>query len=261
VSKPPQPASQGRRRLAGKGLHPRNWHNQGYDLTALAHSYPALKAHIARNAYGDLAIEYADASAVKTLNAALLKHHYKIAGWDIPTGALCPPVPGRADYLHYVAELLGVTQPTKVPAASSPIRLLDIGTGASGIYPLLACQLYGWHCVASDINQTSLDSVATTLQHNPRLKQHITLRRQEDKNNIFKDVIRAGEFYNLSVCNPPFHASADEAKKASQKKRRNLARQHNAHATTGLNFGGQAAELWCKGGERLFLKKMIKGPL
>ena len=214
------------------------------------------------NAHGALSIDFADPLAVKALNAALLKGYYQITGWDIPDEALCPPIPGRADYIHYIAELLGIDDPStpqsKIPA---PITLLDIGTGANGIYPLLACQIYGWQCVGSDINTQSLENVAAIIHSNPTLKGRFTLRTQHDKHHIFDGIIHEGEFFDVSVCNPPFHASPEEALKSSQRKLRNLARNRGDKPGTQsptLNFGGAGEELWCKGGERLFLKKMIK---
>lgn len=237
-----------------KGLHPRNLHKQGYDLPSLVESYAALAPHVTTNAHGNLSITFADPLAVKALNAALLKRYYNINDWDIPEGALCPPIPGRADYIHYIAELPGLGEPK--------ITLLDIGTGANGIYPLLACQIYGWHCVGSDINTQSLENVASIIAINPSVKGRFTLRTQHDKNRIFDGIIQAGEFYDVSVCNPPFHASQDEAVRASQLKLTKLARnrgeQKPASRSPTLNFGGLEAELWCKGGERLFLKKLIK---
>lgn len=245
-------------RPARKGLHPRNLHNQGYDFPALVKNHPALAPHVKPNAHGDLSIDFADPLAVKTLNAALLNRYYNIVDWDIPEGALCPPIPGRADYIHCMADLfefgLGLEQLS--------IKLLDIGTGANGIYPLLACQIYGWQCVGSDINTQSLENVATIIANNPTLKERFTLRTQRDKNHIFEGIIKAGEFFDISVCNPPFHASLDEARKGSQLKLNNLARSRGEQKAKAkspvLNFGGLEAELWCKGGEQLFLKKLIR---
>ena len=241
-----------------KGLHPKNLHNQGYDFPALVKSHPALAPYVKPNTYGELSIEFADPLAVKTLNAALLNRYYNIVDWDIPEGALCPPIPGRADYIHYMADLLELG----LGSEQHSIKLLDIGTGASGIYPLLACQIYGWQCVGSDINAQSLENVAKIIAHNPTLKDRFTLRIQHDKNHIFEGVIQPGEFFDISVCNPPFHASLDEALKGSQRKLNNLAHSRGEQKTTKqsptLNFGGLGAELWCKGGEQLFLKKLIR---
>jgi 23S rRNA (adenine1618-N6)-methyltransferase len=270
-----------------KGLHPRNIHNQDYDFPSLVKSYPRLAPHVNINVYGNLSIDFADPLAVKFLNAALLKHHYNIIDWDIPEGALCPPIPGRVDYIHHIAQLLGCDELTTnqvtnqhtlqanlQSAPRSSMTLLDIGTGANGIYTLLASKIYGWHCVGSDINTQSLENVAAIIAQNSTLKDYITLRRQQDKNHIFDGIIQAGEYFDVSVCNPPFHASLDDALKSNQRKFNNLAQNRAepsatdtnqnevAHKSTSpsptLNFGGLGGELWCSGGERLFLKKLIK---
>ncbi len=251
-----------------QGLHPRNIHRKAYDFPVLIKAHPALAAHVKTNDYGQLSIAFADPAAVKHLNTALLKQHYNIVGWDIPAGALCPPIPGRADYIHYVADLPGIGEAARPSGGEADaVKLLDIGIGANGIYSLLASQIYGWHCVGSDINPQSLANVASILTNNPALKERLTLRQQHDKNHIFNGIIQPAEFYDVSVCNPPFHASLAEALKTSRSKLNKLARHRGEHVHTGnrpiaakpaQNFGGLEAELWCKGGERLFLKKMMK---
>nr|WP_265937503.1 RlmF-related methyltransferase [Marinobacter orientalis] len=230
---------------AHKDLHPRNLHNQGYDFPALVKSHPALAPHVKPNAHGELSIDFADPLAVKTLNAALLNRYYNIVDWDIPEGALCPPIPGRADYIHYMADLLvgagpGLEQPG--------IKLLDIGTGANGIYPLLASQIYGWQCVGSDINTQSLENVAAIIANNPTLEDRVTLRTQDDKNHMFEGIIQAGEFFDVSVCNPPFHASPDEALKGSRLKLNNLARSRGEQKA---KTESPPPELWRAGSRAL----------
>lgn len=248
---------------SNKGLHPRNIH-QSYDFPALVNSHPALGTFVSENKYGKLSIDFADSKAVTTLNAALLKHYYQI-DWHLPDGALCPPIPGRVDYIHYIADLLGsdtsVTNPNK-------IKMLDIGTGANGIYSILASQVYGWKCIGSDINQQSLDNVAAIIADNKSLQNAITLRLQSNKNQIFRGIIESEDYFDVTVCNPPFHASLEEALRANQRKVDNLARNRGdqpnktqntkSSGANTFNFGGSEAELWCNGGERLFLKKMIK---
>lgn len=236
-----------------QGLHPKNLHRHGYDFELLANTYPLLKTFVAENAYGNLSIDFADANAVKALNAALLEQYYGIVGWGIPEGFLCPPIPGRVDYVHYVADLLA--EGDHKLGAGSGIKLLDIGTGANGIYSLLASKVYGWQCVASDIDPQSLANVAEIIDKNSSLQGAIDLRLQPEKSRIFSGIIQANEKFDVSVCNPPFHASLLDALKGNQQKRNNL----GVGATSSrLNFGGQNAELWCKGGEQKFLRTMIK---
>jgi 23S rRNA (adenine1618-N6)-methyltransferase len=257
--------SQPKKKTNSKELHSRNLHKHGYDFGELIKTSPLLFPYVKANIHGNQSIDFANPSAVKILNATLLKQYYNIIEWDIPDGALCPPIPGRVDYIHYIAELLGISDDAQNSNTTSPINMLDIGTGANGIYSLLACQIYGWHCVGSDINTKSLDNVASIIATNPNLKGRFLLRKQSNSNLIFKGIIKTDEFYDVAVCNPPFHASEQEAIKGSQRKVSNLARNRadnrlKPHINTSptLNFGGQSAELWCKGGERLFLKKMIK---
>ena len=249
-----------------KGLHPRNLHSDGYDFTALKESSAGLVSYVKANEHGGETIDFADPLAVKALNRALLQYHYGIDGWDIPEGYLGPPIPGRVDYIHYVAELLGVGDPDD--GVFESVRMLDVGTGANGVYALLASKLYGWRCTASDIEVASLENVAKVLGSNPDLAERVELRLQDDNSHVFEGVIKEGEVYDVSVCNPPFHASLEEAMKGSRKKVANLNKNRGKRAggssevlpssDTVLNFGGQNSELWCKGGEIRFLRKMLK---
>jgi 23S rRNA (adenine1618-N6)-methyltransferase len=243
-----------------KKLHPNNIHNRGYDFPALIQSCPDLKEYVKNNKYGNESIDFANAAAVKALNSALLKHHYGIMAWTLPEGSLCPPIPGRVDYIHYVADLLKVSNADK----GKPIKLLDVGTGANGIYALLACQVYGWQCTATDINPLALDNVASISHQNPSIEALLSLRLQQNKSHIFKDVMQADDYFDVSVCNPPFYASLAEALSTNQKKRDNLAQNRHKktthktrHDAKALNFGGQGEELWCEGGESAFLQTMM----
>ena len=87
-------------------LHPRNRHQGRYDFPTLIKSAPELKKFVIINPYGKESIDFASPEAVRVFNRALLKSFYGIAHWDIPADYLCPPVPGRADYVHFLADLL-----------------------------------------------------------------------------------------------------------------------------------------------------------
>lgn len=239
-----------------KALHPRNKHKNGYSFPQLGKSHPPLNAHLRDNGHGASGIDFSDASAVTALNTALLADSYNIKGWSIPEGALCPPIPGRVDYIHYVADLVAETTSAKT------IRMLDVGTGANGIYPLLASSVYGWQCVGTDISPDSLANVKAVLKNNPELQPLCELRLQPDKHVMFSNIIQPDEYFDVTVCNPPFHASADEARASAVRKVSGLARNRGDKAAdTSLNFGGMENELWCNGGEALFLKKMAKESL
>lgn len=231
-------------------LHPRNRHRERYDLPALTAAHPPLGAFIITTPRGDSSVDFADPLAVKTLNQALLKYFYQIDSWDIPDGFLCPPVPGRADYLHWLADLLAQDNQQQVPRE---INVLDIGCGANCIYPLIGYREYGWRFTGSEINAQAMKAAGAILDANPTLRRAIRLRRQTDSNRIFQGIIHKNECYQAVICNPPFHASSEQAAEGSARKARNLGLAKDAP----LNFGGQQAELWCEGGEKAFISRMI----
>jgi 23S rRNA (adenine1618-N6)-methyltransferase len=245
----------GRGRVAEKNsLHPRNPHRGRYDFKQLIAASPELAAFVSLNAHRDESIDFADPAAVKALNRALLIDSYGIKAWDIPAGYLCPPIPGRADYLHYLADLLAEGCGGSVQTGES-IRVLDIGTGANLIYPLIGHSVYGWRFVASDIDPVALKNAQRILDANPNLSDAIELRLQTAKQAIFNGIVHAGERFDITLCNPPFHASLAESCAGTQRKWKNLGRQGRGKAA--LNFGGQGAELWCQGGESTFVCRMI----
>jgi 23S rRNA (adenine1618-N6)-methyltransferase len=237
-------------------LHPRNRHQGRYDFPALIAASPELAAYVIVNPYGNESIDFANPAAVRVFNRALLRHFYGIEHWDIPPGYLCPPIPGRADYLHHLADLLAEGD-ANAPIHGCHIHALDIGTGANCIYPLLGQREYGWCFVGSDIDATALACAATILSANRGLGDSIELRRQPDARHIFRGLIQPDERFDLSLCNPPFHASADEATRGSRRKWKNLGKLDPKRKLPLLNFGGQANELWCEGGEAAFLTRLI----
>lgn len=231
------------------GLHPRNRHHSRYDLTALCKVTPELTQFLTRTPAGEQSVDFANPQAVKALNKALLAHYYGVANWDIPDGFLCPPVPGRADYIHHLADLLAETTGS-VPSSAT---LLDIGVGANCIYPLIGVHEYGWRFTGSETNDRAFASAQAIINGNPGLTRAIRLRRQKTASAVFNGIIHKNEQYDATLCNPPFHDSAAAARAGSERKRRNLGQDKD----DALNFGGQQQELWCEGGEVAFIKTMI----
>lgn len=235
-------------------LHPRNRHRSQYDFKTLITKSPELSAFVFTNEYQNETINFSNPDAVKALNKALLKTFYNISFWDIPANYLCPPVPGRADYIHYIADLLSADNNGIVPTGKS-IHLLDIGCGANCIYPIIANNEYGWSVVGSEIDTKAIQSAKKIIQSNSALKG-IDIRKQSNNSSVFKGIIEQNECFDVTICNPPFHSSLAEAMEGTTRKVNNL----NAGKVTKtiLNFGGQHNELWCKGGEKQFLSTMIK---
>lgn len=257
TSKPPAQSD----RTAATALHPRNRHQGHYDFAALAAASPALSMFVTTAQGREASIDFSDPAAVRALNRALLKAQYGIAHWDLPAGYLCPPIPGRADYLHGLADLLAesnadATHSGTIPRGAS-LRALDIGTGASLIYPLLGHREYGWRFVGTDIDGTALRAASAIVDANG-LRNAIALRHQPEPARIFAGLLGDDERFDLTLCNPPFHASAEEAARGSERKWRNLGKPQAPRTDARLNFGGRSTELWCPGGEATFVRRMIR---
>jgi 23S rRNA (adenine1618-N6)-methyltransferase len=240
-------------------LHPRNLHRAPYDFPRLIDALPELRRFVQPHPLAGDTIDFSNPAAVLTLNRALLKLHYGIASWDLPSGYLCPPVPSRADYLHYAADLLAQENPSTLRNdAENGFTILDIGTGANCVYPLLGAAMFGWRFVASDIDPTSVDWARRLVATNPAVASKIDVRLQTSAEAIFKNITRHQETFALSLCNPPFHASPEDAAAGTLRKLRNLGDASSPRsAKPALNFGGRANELWCTGGEVAFIRRMI----
>ena len=233
-------------------LHPRNRFQGRYDFARLTAQCPELSAFLTTNPVGETTINFSNPDAVRALNRALLKVDYGIAHWDIPDGYLCPPIPGRADYVHGLADLLAECNDGVVPRGPA-IRVLDVGVGANCIYPLVGHREYGWRFVGSEVDAIALQSAQAIVGANTGLGDAIELRHQSNRGRIFAGVVHDDDRFDLTLCNPPFHGSAGDAARASRRKSRNLGTPDAA-----LNFGGHAGELWCTGGEASFLRRMIR---
>jgi 23S rRNA (adenine1618-N6)-methyltransferase len=235
-------------------LHPRNPHRFRYDFDTLIQSFPDLKKHVFVNEHDSQTIDFANPEAVKALNKAILIANYDIQNWDIPKNYLCPPIPGRADYIHYLADLLANSNNGIIPEGEN-VMGLDIGIGANCIYPIIGNHAYNWSFVGTDIDENALQSCKKIIAHNPKLIDAISLQLQVEPRFIFKNTILPEDKFAFTICNPPFHASQEEANKQATRKVNSLNDIKTTKPT--LNFGGQNAELWCAGGEIGFITQMI----
>jgi len=145
-------------------MHPRNLHQGRYDFTLLCKALPALTEFVFKNQYGNLTIDFSQNRAVVALNQALLKQYYHVDFWQLPEGYLCPPIPGRADYIHGLADLLA-SQGGDIPTGKK-IKVLDIGVGANCIYPIIGSQSYGWSFVGCDIDPISIKVAGSIVKFN-----------------------------------------------------------------------------------------------
>lgn len=236
-------------------LHPRNKNRERYDLSALITATPELKKHVSPNKFGDDSVDFSSPLAVKLLNRALLSHYYGLENWEFPDENLCPPIPGRADYIHYIADLLCENNFGTIPAGDK-ITCLDVGLGVSCIYPIIGVTEYQWNFIGSDINPLSIESAQNIVNSNSSLKGKVECRLQKNPKNIFQGILGKAEKVDLTICNPPFHSSIEEAQKGTLRKTKNLSGKKVNPAE--LNLAGISKELVYDGGEYRFIQNMIR---
>lgn len=235
-------------------MHAQNPYSGRYDLKRFATHHPKLQDHILFNPSGEETIDFSNSTAVYALNKAILLADFNIENYELPMGYLIPPIPGRLEYLLYVREFL--SEQFNIDT-NTKLRGLDIGTGANGIYCILGLQHFNWTMVGAECDANSVEIAKANMQHTKSLKNKIEIRHQENKSFLFKNIIKKDEQFDFTVCNPPFHTSQEEAFRGSQRKINNLGREFDKNEIA-LNFEGQANELWCNGGEALFIKRLIK---
>ena len=232
-------------------LHHKNKNRKQYDLLALVKEIPELEKYVKKNKDGEQTVDFSDPIAVKLLNKALLSHYYDVKFWKFPDTNLCPPIPGRADYIHHMSDLLDESM-----RKGKTINCLDIGVGASCIYPIIGITEYNWNFIASDIDRKSIATAKKIISSNPNLKGKVDFRFQNDSNKIFEGILKEDDRIEITICNPPFHASRKEALEEQRKKVRNLTGKY--HQNPKLNFSGASEELIYEGGEYQFIQNMIK---
>jgi len=228
-------------------VHKNNKHQGDYDFNKLSKVHEPLAEHVYIGKSGKQTIDFSKQMAVKVFNTALLKYHYEIEYWQFPHKHLCPAIPGRAEYIHLVYDLL------KSSGIDKDAKLLDIGTGATCIYPLLGSREYNWNFIASETDKNAFENSAKIIKMN-NLGKQIELRFQSNWESILKGIIKADDKISATICNPPFYKNQSDADKENRSKLTGLG--HNSQ-TADRNFSGTQKELIYPGGEKAFLHNYL----
>ena len=149
----------------------------------------------------------------RELTRALLKEDFHIE-WTIPDNHLCPGITGHINYLNEIHELLAVDP--DYSKKESAITGIDVGTGASCIYPLLGHCLYTWKFIATDVDPESIANSQYLIDVN-HLHQSIRCIQRQKESYMFKDLLEKESSVSFTMCNPPFFSSSDEVRKSDSK--------------------------------------------
>lgn len=233
-----------------KSMHTRNrYKDKPPDFAYLASKYPEFKQHVQVNLSGRVSVNFKDPEAVRALTCTLLKEDFGLH-IDIPLERLIPTVPLRLNYIHWVEDLIAQQNAL---ANGSAIWGIDIGTGASCIYPLLGATLNGWYFIATEVDDVCYSYAKKNVEQN-NLSALIKVVKVPQKTLLLDALEEESEvIYDFCMCNPPFFANQLEAKGVNS-------RNPRRPPPSSVNTGG-ITEIMAEGGELEFVKRIIHDSL
>ncbi|RXN13252.1 lissencephaly-1 -like protein [Labeo rohita] len=191
------------RMALNKSMHPRNrYKDKPPDFVYLASKYPEFQKHVQTTLTGRVTLNFKDPEAVRALTCTLLKEDFGLT-IEIPLERLIPTVPLRLNYIHWVEDLIG--------GQGNPRRGIDIGTGASCIYPLLGATMNGWFFLATEVDDICFNYAKKNVEQN-HLAELIKVVKVPQKTLLMDALKDESIVYDFCMCNPPFFANQLEAK-------------------------------------------------
>jgi 23S rRNA A1618 N6-methylase RlmF len=228
-------------------MHPRNPYSSPINIALLARQFPDLCDHvISRSSNGHVVYDWHAPGATYAVTRALLKRDFDLE-WQQPLQHLCPPVPGRMNYLLWVQDLALQDG----AAAAADVCVADIGTGASAIFPLMGARRFGWSFVALDSNEDALSHARANVERNG-LQQLIAVQHVAGDSSII-DAINAHPNITHTMCNPPFFSASSSS---AWRQRAPAARAGGRGAMSAC--AAVEPELFTQGGEVAFMRKIIE---
>ncbi|KIW94772.1 uncharacterized protein Z519_04749 [Cladophialophora bantiana CBS 173.52] len=225
---------------------PDNIYENDVDFTILALQYPDFAKRLKPNRQ----LDFSDPESVRQLTKCLLHRDFDLS-IDLPEDRLCPPVPNRFNYILFIQSLLDSTSPSFHQGFDPERQVigLDIGTGASAIYPLLACrQRSQWRFLATEIDEKNREYAQRNILAN-KLQARIRLIDTDDKGDRLIPTGQLQKFDRIDILltNPPFYPSTQSLLDSAHQK----SRPPNSSCT------GSAVEMITPGGEIGFVSKII----
>uniref|UniRef100_A0A672JBD1 U6 small nuclear RNA (adenine-(43)-N(6))-methyltransferase n=1 Tax=Salarias fasciatus TaxID=181472 RepID=A0A672JBD1_SALFA len=228
-----------------RSMHPRNrYKDKPPDFAYLASKYPDFQQHVHTSLAGRPVVNFKEPEAVRALTCTLLKEDFGLT-IQIPLERLIPTVPLRLNYIHWVEDL--------TDGQKQPRRGIDIGTGASCIYPLLGATMNGWYFLATEVDDICFDYATKNVEQN-NLSELVKVVKVPQKTLLMDALKEETEIvYDFCMCNPPFFANQLEAKGVNS-------RNSRRPPPSSVNTGG-VTEIMAEGGELEFVKRIIHDSL
>ncbi|OLN81080.1 putative methyltransferase-like protein C27D7.08c [Colletotrichum chlorophyti] len=215
----------------------RNLYSQEPDFDKLGREDPAFGTMLKR---GNL--DFNNPAAVMQLTKTLLMADFGVQ-IELPDDRLCPPVPNRHNYILW---LKGLVDTTSYDDPDRKVLGLDIGTGASCIYPLLGCTQRRWSFFATDVDPKSLTYAKKNVELN-HLQNRISIVPRNPKDALIPLEDIGAETLSFVMTNPPFYASENDLLDS--------ARQKSRPPLTACT--GAPVEMVTEGGEVSFVSRIL----
>ena len=226
----------------------RTYYEGDVDFDALAEKDPAFAA-ICNTSKQKRWIDFQDPNVVQQLTKSLLKSDFGLS-LELPDDRLCPPVPVRWNYIRWIQELLDTTSDTYSDRYDPKREVigLDIGIGASCIYPLLACASRSeWRMAGTDIDQHSFDYARRNVESNG-MNKRIKLTMSTPTGPLVPLEKLKLEELDFVMTNPPFYSSQEDMQTSYIGK----------DAAPSAVCTGAENEMICAGGDVGFVTRIIE---
>ncbi|KAJ3641083.1 hypothetical protein Zmor_027604 [Zophobas morio] len=222
-------------------MHPRNIYKQPPNFKQLAIQYPDFRKHATQDLSGKVTIDFKNVEALRALTCTLLKKDFGL-DIQIPLNKLIPTVPLRLNYILWIEDLLSVADRT------DNIKGIDIGTGASCVYPTIAAKKNQWTMLATEIDPESIKFATENVKRNS-LQNLVTVIQVKDT-LLNEAVDQHPHEYDFCMCNPPFFSTTQELHPFFKARKQNRPHPRNA-------FCASVDEVVAKGGEVDYISRLI----
>ncbi|KAF1811593.1 DUF890 domain protein [Eremomyces bilateralis CBS 781.70] len=156
-------------------------------------------------------IDFWDPLAVQQLTKSVLRRDFKLE-INLPGDRLCPPVPNRFAYIKWLQKLIDSTGDSYRDAyeESREVIGIDIGVGASCIYPLLGCASRpNWRFGGTEIDARNLEFAQKNVRTNG-LESRIRILPAKEGQPLISLAQLGTDHADFVMCNPPFFTSLED---------------------------------------------------
>lgn len=181
-------------------MHRRNIFRKEPDFKKLACDYQELKKFMTIGSKNKLKFDFKNPEALRALTCALL-HRYFQKRITLPPDRMIPAVPQRLNYICWIEDLVKL-----IEAQTSDLNVIgiDIGTGASCIFPILSCHRNPtWSFIGVEADAKSFSVALENVQKN-FMDERIRMIKISTEDTL-NDILCLSTYpVTFIMCNPPF---------------------------------------------------------